>query len=84
MTQRNQPIERVTEVPARLGSKVGMRYSLRGNAAGETPLTLLFLAPAGVRHDKFVVTQALVANTAQETMALECSEPMRSYPVSGI
>ena len=85
LTQRNQPIERTTEVPARLGSKFGMRYSLKGKTEGEAPLTLLYLTPGvvtpdGVRHDKFVVTQALVADAAQETMAFEFSEPHEVVP----
>lgn len=85
LTQRDQPIERTTEVPARLGSKFGMRYSLKGKVAGEAPLTLLYLTPGvvtpdGVRHDKFVVTQALVVDAAKETMAFEFSEAHEVVP----
>ena len=85
LTQRDQPIERTTQVPARLGSKFGMRYSLSGKTSSEAPLTLLYLTPGvvtpdGVRHDKFVVTQALAVDTTRETMAFDFTEVHEIVP----
>ncbi|MDP2246011.1 DUF3859 domain-containing protein [Pseudomonas sp.] len=80
LTRSNQQIERAEVIPAKLGTKFGMRYSLVGKTASEAPLTLLYLTPGvttpdGTRHDKFVVTQALVPDAAQDVMAFEFSEP---------
>jgi hypothetical protein len=85
LAQRDQPMERTTEVPARLGSKFGMRYSLTGKTSSEAPLTLLYLTPGvitpdGVRHDKFVVTQALAVDAVRETMAFEFTEAHEVVP----
>lgn len=80
LTRSNQPIERRDVIPAKLGTKFGMRYSLAGKTAGDAPLTLLYLTPGitnpdGKHHDKFVVTQALVPGAPQDVMAFEFSEP---------
>jgi hypothetical protein len=80
LTRSKQPIERSEVIPAKLGSKFGMRYSLTGKTAGDAPLTLLYLTPGittpdGKRHDKFVVVQELVPDAAQDVMAFELSEP---------
>ncbi|MHA6493341.1 DUF3859 domain-containing protein [Pseudomonas borbori] len=80
LTRSNQEIQRTDVIPAKLGTKFGVRYSLAGKVINDSPLTLLYLTPGvvtaeGKRHDKFVVTQALVPGTAQEVMAFEFSEP---------
>ena len=80
LTRSNQQIERSEVIPAKLGSKFGMRYSLAGKTAGDAPLTLLYLTPGittpdGTRHDKFVVVQPLVPDAPQDVMAFEFSEP---------
>lgn len=80
LTRSNQQIERSEVIPAKLGTKFGMRYRLAGKAAGDAPLTLLYLTPGvttpdGTRHDKFVVTQQLVPGAPQDVMAFEFSEP---------
>ena len=80
LTRSKQPIERTEVIPAKLGSKFGMRYSLTGKTAGDAPLTLLYLTPGittpdGKRHDKFVVVQQLVPDAPQDVMAFEFSEP---------
>ena len=64
-----QQIEPGDEIPAKLGTKFGVRYSLTGKTATEAPLTLLYLTPGvitpdGKRHDKFEVVQKLVPGAA--------------------
>ncbi|MBM5461309.1 DUF3859 domain-containing protein [Pseudomonas sp. P66] len=79
LTQSTQTIQHTSEIPARLGSKFGMRYRLEGKAAEDAPLTLLYLTPGvltpdGKRHDKFEVVQKLVPGAAQDVMAYEFTE----------
>lgn len=45
LTQTSQTLEHTDRVPARLGSKFGLRYRLEGKVAEDTPLTLLYLTP---------------------------------------
>jgi hypothetical protein len=85
LTRSNQQIEPGTVIPARLGTKFGMRYSLAGKVADDSPLTLLYLTPGvvtpqGTRHDKFVVTQKLVPGAPQDVMAFEFTEPHEVVP----
>ncbi len=61
----NEQIRQTESVPAKLGTKFGMRYQLAGKVADDQPLTLLYFTPGirtpdGVRHDKFEVIQKLV------------------------
>jgi len=39
LSRRDQPIRQTIEVPAKLGSKFGLRYRLSGKREGDTPLT---------------------------------------------
>lgn len=76
----DQTIERTEQVPAKLGTKFGMRYQLSGKTSGEAPLTLLYLTPGvvtpdGKRHDKFVVTQKMEPGAPSDVMAFEFTEP---------
>jgi hypothetical protein len=85
LSHTNQAIETTTQIPAKLGVKFGMRYSLAGKTATNTPLTLLYLTPGvitadGQRHDKFVVEQTLLQNSAQDLMAFEFSENYELVP----
>jgi hypothetical protein len=85
LTQNNQTIERTTNIPAKLGTRFGIRYELSGKAATESPLTLLYLTPGlispeGVRHDKLVVTQPLAVNAVQDVMAFEFTENYEIVP----
>lgn len=85
LTQSNQTIQPTDEIPARLGSKFGMRYRLEGKVAEDTPLTLLYLTPGvrtpdGKRHDKFEVVQKLVPGAAQDVMAYEFTENYEVVP----
>jgi len=80
LTRRDQPIRQTNEVPARLGSKFGLRYRLAGKREADTPLTLLYLTPGvvtpdGTRHDKFEVVQSLVSGAETDVMAFEFTEP---------
>jgi len=80
LSRRDQPLRQTTEVPARLGSKFGLRYRLAGKQSADTPLTLLYLTPGvvtpdGQRHDKFEVVQRLVPDVETDVMAFEFTEP---------
>lgn len=85
LTQTNQTLEHTDRVPARLGSKFGLRYRLEGKVAEDTPLTLLYLTPGvitpdGQRHDKLEVVQKLVPGAAQDVMAYEFTEHHEVVP----
>lgn len=85
LTRNSQEIERTEQIPARLGTKFGLRYRLAGKREGDTPLTLLYLTPGvvtpdGQRHDKFEVQQKLVAGAPQDVMAFEFSEHHEVVP----
>lgn len=79
LTQNNQTIEQTSVIPAKLGSRFGLRYTLEGKQASELPLTLIYLTPGvitpdGLRHDKIVVEQPLALNAPQDVMAFEFSD----------
>ncbi|PWB35710.1 DUF3859 domain-containing protein [Pseudomonas sp. SDI] len=79
LAQAGQNIQHTDQVPAKLGSKFGMRYKLEGKVAEDTPLTLLYFTPGvvtpdGKRHDKFEVVQKLVPGAALDVMAYEFTE----------
>lgn len=79
LAQNGQSIQPTDQVPAKLGSKFGMRYRLEGKVAEDTPLTLLYFTPGvitpdGKRHDKFEVVQKLVPGAPQDVMAYEFTE----------
>lgn len=85
LTRSNQEIETTDKVPAKLGTKFGMRYKLAGKTVDGEPLTLLYLTPGvnspdGLRHDKFVVTQKMVPGAPMDTMAFEFTEPYEIVP----
>jgi len=85
LSRSNQQIQRTTLIPAKLGSKFGMRYSLLGKQEGDLPLTLLYLTPGittpdGQRHDKLEVVQKLVPGALQDVMAFEFTEAHEIVP----
>ncbi|MGE4404636.1 DUF3859 domain-containing protein [Pseudomonas sp.] len=85
LSRSNQGIEPTSRIPARLGTRFGMRYSLSGKREGDTPLTLLYLTPGvmtpdGQRHDKFEVLQKLVPGAPQDVMAFEFTERHEMVP----
>lgn len=85
LTRSNQQIEPGEVIPAKLGTKFGLRYNLVGKMAEDSPLTLLYLTPGvvtpdGKRHDKFVVTQKLVPGAPQDVMAFEFTEVHEVVP----
>jgi hypothetical protein len=85
LTNATQEIETTINIPARLGMKFGMRYTLIGKSATDTPLTLLYLTPGvitpdGQRHDKFVVEQTALQSSGQDLMAFEFSENYELVP----
>ncbi|MBM7062118.1 DUF3859 domain-containing protein [Pseudomonas sp. UL073] len=85
LTNSHQQIDTTTEIPARLGTKFGLRFSLSGKRLDDTPLTLLYLTPGvtgpdGKRQDKFEVLQKLVVGAPQDIMAFEFTEPYEMVP----
>lgn len=85
LTRSDQVIEPTQVIPAKLGSKFGLRYSLAGKQADDAPLTLLYLTPGvvtpdGLRHDKFVVQQPMVQGAGADLMAFEFSETYEVVP----
>ncbi|MFC6338952.1 DUF3859 domain-containing protein [Pseudomonas sp. CCM 7891] len=85
LRRSNEQIQTTQEVPAKLGTKFGLRYQLVGKVADDTPLTLLYFTPGirtpdGIRHDKFEVTQKLVPGAPQDVMAYEFTEGHEVVP----
>lgn len=85
LRRSNEQIQATTVVPAKLGTKFGLRYELLGKVAEDTPLTLLYFTPGirtadGQRHDKFEVTQKLVPGAPQDVMAYEFTENHEVVP----
>lgn len=85
LTAKQESIEATEVIPARLGSKFGVRYQLEGKRKGDEPLTLLYLTPGvttpdGQRHDKFVVQQPLTEGAAEDVMAFEFTERHEVVP----
>ena len=85
LLRNNQQIRQNAEIPARLGTRFGLRLTLSGKQADDVPLTLLYLTPGvvtpdGQRHDRFEVVQKLAPGASQEVMAFEFSEPHEVVP----
>lgn len=85
LRRSNEQIEQTEVVPAKLGTKFGLRYQLAGKVADGVPLTLLYFTPGirtpdGQRHDKFEVTQKLVPGAPQDVMAYEFTESHEVVP----
>ena len=85
LRRSNEQIQATTVVPAKLGTKFGLRYQLLGKVAEDTPLTLLYFTPGirtadGQRHDKFEATQKLVPGAPQDVMAYEFTESHEVVP----
>lgn len=79
LTNQQQKIETTQVIPAKLGTKFGLRYQLSGKRKADQPLTLLYLTPGvvtpdGQRHDKFVVQQEMAEAAVADVMAFEFSE----------
>ncbi|MBA1274616.1 DUF3859 domain-containing protein [Stutzerimonas azotifigens] len=85
ISRSDQRIQPGSQVPAKLGTKFGMRYRLSGKRTDDMPLTLLYLTPGvvtpdGKRHDKFEVQQKLVPEAPVDVMAFEFSESHEVVP----
>lgn len=85
LRRSNEKIQQTSVVPAKLGTKFGLRYQLLSKVAEDQPLTLLYLTPGirtpdGARHDKFEITQKLVPNAPQDVMAYEFTENHEVVP----
>ena len=81
----NETIQATHTVPAKLGTKFGIRYQLAGKTAEGQPLTLLYFTPGirtpdGVRHDKLEVMQKLLPGAPQDVMAYEFTESHEVVP----
>ncbi|BBT16189.1 hypothetical protein WP8S17C03_22380 [Metapseudomonas otitidis] len=85
LTSSDQSIQQTEVVPARLGTKFGLRYTLVGKRENDTPLTLLYFTPGvttpdGQRHDKFEVIQKMAPGAPQDVMAYEFTETHEVVP----
>ena len=85
LTRANQPIEQTDQVPARLGTKFGVRYRLVGKTETEQPLTLMYFTPGlvgpdGKRQDKIELMRKLVVGAPQDVMAFEFTEHHEVVP----
>jgi hypothetical protein len=85
LSRANQPIEQTEVVPARLGTKFGVRYQLLGKSESEQPLTLMYFTPGlvgpnGKRQDKIELQQKPVLGAPQEVMAFEFTEHHEVVP----
>lgn len=85
LTRSDQRIIATQDVPAKIGTKFGLRYRLEGKRADEIPLTLLYLTPgvidpSGKRHDRYEVVQKLVPDAPQDVMAFEFTETHELVP----
>lgn len=85
LRRNNQAIEQTEIVPAKLGTKFGLRYQLSSKVAEDLPLTLLYFTPGirtpdGQRHDKIEVTQKLLPGAPQDVMAYEFTESHEVIP----
>ncbi|WP_137973316.1 DUF3859 domain-containing protein [Pseudomonas sp. F(2018)] len=85
LSRANQPIEQTEVVPARLGTKFGVRYRLSGKTEAEQPLTLMYFTPGlvgpdGKRQDKIELQQKLVVGAPQDVMAFEFTEHHEVVP----
>jgi hypothetical protein len=85
LSRANQPIEPTEVVPARLGTKFGVRYQLLGKSETEQPLTLMYFTPGlvgpdGKRQDKIELQQKLVVGAPQDVMAFEFTEHHEVVP----
>lgn len=85
LTRGDQRINATQVVPARIGTKFGLRYRLEGKRADDTPLTLLYLTPGvidpnGERHDRYEVVQKLVPDAPLDVMAFEFTETHELVP----
>ncbi|MDD0843405.1 DUF3859 domain-containing protein [Pseudomonas sp. Gutcm_11s] len=85
LSRAGQPIEQTEVVPARLGTKFGVRYKLVGKSESEQPLTLMYFTPGlvgpdGKRQDKIELQQKLVVGAPQDVMAFEFTEHHEVVP----
>ena len=67
------------QVPAKLGSKFGIRYQVSGKQSSENRVTYLYLTPGvvdpdGTRHDKYVETVELQAEANSHVAAFQFTE----------
>ncbi|WP_068827789.1 DUF3859 domain-containing protein [Pseudomonas sp. BMS12] len=85
LARANQPIEQTAVVPARLGTKFGVRYQLAGKRETDVPLTLMYFTPGlvgpdGKRQDKIELVQKLVPGAPLDVMAFEFTEHYEVVP----
>ncbi|SDS74248.1 protein of unknown function [Halopseudomonas sabulinigri] len=85
LTRATDAIEPTTRIPARLGTRFGVRFSLAGKATAEAPLSMFYFTPGvvtpdGTRHDKFEVHQKIEPATASEVMAFEFTDQWEVVP----
>ena len=84
LTSSTQNILPTDQVPAKLGTKFGMRYTLVGKRERHPADPALPHPgrdhPDGVRHDKFEVIQKMAPGAPQDVMAYEFTETHEVVP----
>nr|MBF0681355.1 DUF3859 domain-containing protein [Pseudomonas sp.] len=85
LANRQRVIRRTSRIPARLGSRFGVRYRLSGKRDGDPALTLLYLTPGvvtpdGLRHERFELVQELMPEVDQHVMSFEFFEHYQIVP----
>jgi len=78
-------IEKTKRIPAELGVKFGVRYTLDGKKASDNRVLLLYLTPGvidqlGQLHDIFDVSQNLSAGAVDHQIAFEFTENYELVP----
>lgn len=74
-----EQIIKTSEVPAKLGSKFGIRYQLTGKKSEQNLVTYLYLTPGvtepdGTRHDKYVEIVDVKPNVKSHVAAFEFTD----------
>jgi len=74
-----ESILKTNEVPAKLGSKFGIRYQLTGKKSEQNLVTYLYLTPGvtepdGTRHDKYVEIVDVKPNVKSHVAAFEFTD----------
>lgn len=82
---RPEEIIRTTKVPAKLGTKFGIRFTVTGKKAKDNIIHYFYLSPGvidekGVRHDKYEVVQDLSTGVDSHVVAFEFSEAYEVVP----
>jgi hypothetical protein len=75
------------KIPAAIGTKFGIRFSLGGKSRDQGKIQMLYLTPGviddkGARYDKYEVLHVLDRSLSNHVMAFEIIEPYEQVPGS--